>query len=214
MNVYVSFAAPTYSNSMGSEPQSLNTLAVEPAADSLTSCWLSQSPMASTAIAVELEDPEIEENLQLEPLRPAAIDASIFETVPVTSRDVPPPHQTIAEEHRPSVSQCYLCGGSCVHVCKLCKVPTHGAISGCSKQVEEGVFHCLNCVAPTPAPLTPTLENASNIVTKTSGKKNLKNVQLARKRLRKRITLKDIKPNLGTCDTDSPFNINNIMETH
>ena len=45
-------------------------------------------------------------------------------------------------------------------------------------------------------------------------KKNLKNVQLARKRLRKRITLKDIKPNLGTCDTDSPFNINNIMETH
>ena len=197
MNVYVSFAAPTYSNSMGSEPQSLNTLAVEPAADSLTSCWLSQSPMASTAIAVELEDPEIEENLQLEPLRPAAIDASIFETVPLTSRDVPPPHQTMAEEHRPSVSQCYLCGGSCVHVYKLCKVPTHGAISGCSKQVEEGVFHCLNCVAPTPAPLTPTLENASNIVTKTSGKKKSEECPTCKKTFAQAFNLKRHQTKLG-----------------
>ena len=62
--------------------------------------------------------------------------------------------------------KCYRCNELCMHTCHLCKIPTHGAVRGCSRAIEEGTFACFMCTdtdqsSSTAATATPSSTSAT-----------------------------------------------------
>ena len=113
------------------------------------SMWLSSVPISNQIVSKvnQVDSPSSQEitTHQLEPLLPVPAEPLLpvqTNRIHVSSSKYAP----LASSSQKSVQKCYLCKTDCIHLCSSCGVPTHGAVAGCSKMYEEGIFTCLTCV--------------------------------------------------------------------